>query len=180
MFEQMDLLDQLGYDDVWVTEHHFDEYGGTIPDPPVFLSALARTTSRIHLGVAVSVLPLRNPLQTAESYAMVDVISNGRLEFGLGRGSTPKEFEGLHIPRDDTGAVMRESLEVIRQAWSEDTVNFSGEPDVAGLVVVPVHGNRTLPAGTIASVLRQAGLTARRASAAPLAVTSCFEWRATA
>src|SRR5438270_5859287 len=66
MFEQMQLLDQLGYDDVWVTEHHFDEYGGTIPDPPVFLSAVARTLSRLHLGVSGRVLPLRNPLQIAE------------------------------------------------------------------------------------------------------------------
>lgn len=138
MFEQMDLLDELGYDDVWVTEHHFDEYGGTIPDPPTFLAAVARTTSRIHLGVAVSVLPLRNPLQIAESYAMVDVISNGRLEFGLGRGSTPKEFEGLHVARDDTGIVMRESLQVIRQAWSQDAVNFRGE-------VLAYEGVRVLP-----------------------------------
>jgi natural product biosynthesis luciferase-like monooxygenase protein len=127
MFDQMDLLDELGYDDVWVTEHHFDEYGGTIPDPPTFLAAVARTTSQIHLGVAVSVLPLRNPLQIAESYAMVDVISNGRLEFGLGRGSTPREFESLHVARDDTGVVMRESLQVIRQAWSQDRVDFSGQ-----------------------------------------------------
>src|SRR5439155_5623868 len=127
MLEQIDVLDGLGYEDVWVTEHHFDVYGGTIPEPPTFLSAVARTTSRIHLGVAISVLPLRNPLQVAESYAMVDVISNGRLEFGLGRGSTPKEFEGFRIARDDTGIRMRESLEVIRQEWTQETVNFSGE-----------------------------------------------------
>jgi natural product biosynthesis luciferase-like monooxygenase protein len=146
MFEQMDLLDELGYDDVWVTEHHFDVYGGTIPDPPTFLAAVARTTSRIHLGVAISVLPLRNPLQVAESYAMVDVISNGRLEFGLGRGSTPKEFEGFGIARDDTGIRMRESLEVIRQAWTQGTVNFSGEAlSYEGVGVLPRPVSRPHP-----------------------------------
>ncbi len=146
MFEQMDLLDELGYDDVWVTEHHFDEYGGTLPDPPTFLAAVARTTSRIHLGVAVSVLPLRNPLQIAESYAMVDVISNGRLEFGLGRGSTPKEFESFGVPRDDTGIRMRESLEVIRQAWAEDAVHSSGDAlSYEGVRVLPRPVTRPHP-----------------------------------
>ena len=55
LFEQMELLDRLGFDDVWVTEHHFSEYGGMISHPPTFLSAIARTTQQIHLGVAVSV-----------------------------------------------------------------------------------------------------------------------------
>ena len=87
MFEQFELLDALGFDDVWVTEHHFHEYGGTISNPPTFLAAAARGTQRIHLGIAVSVLPLHNPLQIAEAYGMVDVISGGRLEFEIGRAS---------------------------------------------------------------------------------------------
>ena len=86
MFEQMALLDQMGFHQLWVTEHHFHEYGGTIPDPATFLSAVASRTTRIRLGVAIVVLPLHNPLEVAESYAMVDVISGGRLEFGVGRG----------------------------------------------------------------------------------------------
>ena len=84
MFAQMEEMDGLGYDHIWVTEHHFAMYGGTLPHPPTFLSAIARTTKRIRLGVAINVLPLHNPLDVAESYAMVDVISNGR--FGLWRG----------------------------------------------------------------------------------------------
>jgi natural product biosynthesis luciferase-like monooxygenase protein len=127
MFRQMELLDELGFDDVWVTEHHFHEYGGTIPDPPTFLAAVSRTTSRIHLGVAVSVLPLHNPLQAAESYAMVDVISDGRLELGIGRGSTLPEFWSLRVAYDDTAVRMRESAEIIRQAWSQDRVTFKGQ-----------------------------------------------------
>src|SRR5262245_522596 len=80
MFEQMALMDELGLRDIWVTEHHFNEYGGAIPHPPTFLAAVARSTRQIRLGVAISVLPLRNPLQVAEEYAMLDVISNGRVE----------------------------------------------------------------------------------------------------
>src|SRR5207253_1159748 len=56
MFEQMELLDEVGFDDIWVTEHHFHEYGGMISHPPTFLSAVARTTKRVHLGTAISVL----------------------------------------------------------------------------------------------------------------------------
>ncbi len=146
MFRQMDLLDELGFDDVWVTEHHFHEYGGTIPDPPTFLAAVARTTSRIHLGVAVSVLPLHNPLQAAESYAMVDVISEGRLELGIGRGSTLPEFRSLRVPYDDTAVRMRESAEIIRQAWSQDSVTFRGELfDFADVRVFPRPVQRPHP-----------------------------------
>ena len=72
MFEQMELLDQVGFHQVWVTEHHFHEYGGTIPAPATFLSVVASRTTRIRLGVAIVVLPLHNPLEVAESYAMVD------------------------------------------------------------------------------------------------------------
>lgn len=127
MFEQAEELDRLGYDDFWVTEHHFNEYGGTISNPPTFLAAVARGTQRIHLGVAISVLPLHNPLQIAEAYAMVDVISGGRLEFGVGRGSTKPEFASFRISQDDSRARLVEGTQIIRQGWAEETVNFSGD-----------------------------------------------------
>ena len=127
MFEQAELLDALGYDDIWVTEHHFNEYGGTIPHPPTFLAAVARATRRIHLGVAISVLPLHNPLRVAEDYAMLDVISGGRLEFGVGRGSTPGEFEDFRIDPTDSPVRMREAMQIIRSAWADDAVNFQGQ-----------------------------------------------------
>jgi natural product biosynthesis luciferase-like monooxygenase protein len=138
LFAQIDELDALGYDDVWVTEHHFDEYGGLISDPPVFLAAAARTTRHIHFGIAVSVLPLHNPIQVAESYAMVDVVSNGRLEFGVGRGSTSGEFASFGIPQDDSAPRMKEATEIIRQAWSGDPVEFHGD-------VFTYDGVRVLP-----------------------------------
>ena len=75
MLAQIGVAEGLGYDDVWITEHHFTEYGGAIPDPTVFLTAVALRTHRVRLGVAVTVLPLRNPVHVAESYAMVDVLS---------------------------------------------------------------------------------------------------------
>src|SRR5262245_63786904 len=82
IFEQIESLERLGFDRVWITEHHFGDYGGSIPHPPAFLAAIACKTSRIRLGVAVAVLPLNNPIHLAESYGMVDVLSNGRVDFG--------------------------------------------------------------------------------------------------
>jgi alkanesulfonate monooxygenase SsuD/methylene tetrahydromethanopterin reductase-like flavin-dependent oxidoreductase (luciferase family) len=127
MFGQMEELDRLGYDHVWVTEHHFAMYGGTLPHPPTFMSAVARTTKRIRLGVAVNVLPLHNPLEVAESYAMLDVISNGRLDFGVGKGSESHEYKKAGIRQAEATGRMYEGVEVLRQAWSDKPVNFSGE-----------------------------------------------------
>jgi len=126
LFEQFAELDRLGYTDAWVTEHHFDEYGGLISNPPTFLAAAARTTQQLHLGVAVSVLPLHNPLQIAEAYATVDVVSHGRLEFGVARGSTQKEFESFRISYADSSVRMKEGTEIIRAAWSGEPISYHG------------------------------------------------------
>jgi natural product biosynthesis luciferase-like monooxygenase protein len=127
MLEQFALLDELGFDDVWVTEHHGHEYGGLVAQPPVFLAAAARATRRLHLGVAVSVLPLHHPLDVAEAYAMLDVLSHGRLEFGVGRGNSLAEFELLGIDAGDSLVRMREAAELIRDVWTQDTVTYRGE-----------------------------------------------------
>jgi alkanesulfonate monooxygenase SsuD/methylene tetrahydromethanopterin reductase-like flavin-dependent oxidoreductase (luciferase family) len=127
MFRQMEEMDKLGYDHIWVTEHHFSHYGGDLPHPPTFLAAVARATERIRLGVAINVLPLHNPIDVAESYAMVDVISGGRLDFGVGKGSEPHEYKKLHVDGKESTGRMYEGVEVMLQAWSDQPVNFRGE-----------------------------------------------------
>jgi natural product biosynthesis luciferase-like monooxygenase protein len=127
MFTQMEELDRLGFDHIWVTEHHFGDYGGAIPHPPTFLSAVARTTKRIRLGVAINVLPLHSPLEVAESYAMVDVVSNGRLDFGVGKGSEPSEYRRFGVRQEEATDRMKEGTEIILQAWSDRPVDFRGE-----------------------------------------------------
>ncbi|HXG51577.1 MAG TPA: LLM class flavin-dependent oxidoreductase [candidate division Zixibacteria bacterium] len=127
MFVQMEEMDRLGYDHIWVTEHHFATYGGTLPQPPVFLAAVARTTQRVRLGVAINVLPLHNPLEVAETYAMVDVISNGRLDFGVGKGSESHEYKKFGVSQQEATGRMTEGMEILRQAWSDKPVQFKGE-----------------------------------------------------
>jgi alkanesulfonate monooxygenase SsuD/methylene tetrahydromethanopterin reductase-like flavin-dependent oxidoreductase (luciferase family) len=127
LFDLIIECEKLGFDQAWVTEHHFGGYGGILPHPPTFLAAAAGKTSRIRLGVAVAVLPLHNPLELAESYAMADVVSGGRLDFGIGKGSEPVEYRKFGADRDQATQRFKESAEIIRQAWSDQPVNFTGE-----------------------------------------------------
>jgi alkanesulfonate monooxygenase SsuD/methylene tetrahydromethanopterin reductase-like flavin-dependent oxidoreductase (luciferase family) len=126
VLERVTLAEELGWECQWFTEHHFLQYGGPIPNPAVMISAAAARTSHIRLGSAISILPLHHPLQTAEDYAMVDAISGGRLEFGIGRGNTDLDYTVYGIDRTESAARLQESLEIIRQAWSQEQFSHHG------------------------------------------------------
>lgn len=111
------LVETLGFDSVFMTEHHFSRHG-IVPDNLVMLAYLAARTTRIRLGTAVTVLPLHDPVRVAESVALVDQLSNGRVEFGIGRGYQWGEFDGFGLSLDDRVARFEEAYEVILRAWS--------------------------------------------------------------
>ncbi len=126
--EQMFLMraaEDLGFDSVWPGEHHFTEFGYCV-SPALALAALAPATRKIRLGAGVTVLPFHNPIRTAEEFAMLDLISDGRVEFGIGRGYQPVEFKGFGIKQAQARGIFNESLEIIRQAWTQERVNFNG------------------------------------------------------
>src|SRR5918911_239361 len=120
MLEQIVRADDLGYASVWLTEHHFDFYGGTIPNPAVFGAAVARATKNIRIGTAVTVLPMHNPLLVAEDFAMLDVLSNGRVDLGIGRGSVTAEYREFGISNEQSASVMAEANDLILKAWSQE------------------------------------------------------------
>jgi natural product biosynthesis luciferase-like monooxygenase protein len=125
----LDLLaesEALGFDSLWANEHHFDAYGGIIPSPPTMLAALSQRTRRARLGTSIVVLPLHNPIEIAEQLAMVDLMSGGRVEFGIGRGFVEFDYDRLGISREDSQARMREQLEVILKAWSGEPFTHKG------------------------------------------------------
>src|SRR5712691_5227681 len=101
ILEQVTLAEELGWECQWFTEHHFLQYGGPIPNPAVMLAAVAARTSRIRLGSAISILPLHHPIQTAEDYAMVDAVSGGRLEFGIGSGNGEIDYVIYEVDRNE-------------------------------------------------------------------------------
>lgn len=116
-----------GWDHVWFTEHHFDRYGGIIPSPFVMMAAAARLTQRVRLGTAVSVLPLIDPIRLAEEAAMVDVLSNGRVDIGVGRGFMPHEFAAVSLSAEQRDARVVDGWRTIKTIWDERGVSYRGE-----------------------------------------------------
>ena len=141
--EQMVLSERLGYDSVWLTEHHYADYGLSSA-PSVLLATVAARTERITLGMAVYVLPFHHPLKLAEETATLDILSKGRLVVGLGRGNRPLEFLGHGVPQQESRSRLEEGVEVLRRAWTEDRVTFHGRH--WQLEAVPVYPKpRTQP-----------------------------------
>jgi natural product biosynthesis luciferase-like monooxygenase protein len=116
----------LGFDSAWVNEHHFHRYGGMMPALPTMLAALSQRTTRIRLGTSVVVLPLHNPVQVAEQLAMVDLLSSGRLELGIGRGFVAHDYEVLGVGYSDAQSRLMDGLEVIRKAWTAHPFSHDG------------------------------------------------------
>ena len=122
MLDHARQADSLGFEGFWLAEHHFRRLG-TVPNPAVMLAAIAMQTSRLRIGPAVSVLPYRSPELVAEDYALVDVLSGGRLNMGVGCGSQPTEYAGFGIDFESRWDVFRRNLIVLRELWSGTTLN---------------------------------------------------------
>lgn len=121
LLDQIVAADALGFDSFWVAEHHFHPYG-VIPRPAVFLAAAAARTQRIRLGTAVTVLPFDNPVRTAEDFAMLDVLSGGRLELGIGSGYLQHELAGFGVATEGKRERFDTSLAVLRKLWRGERV----------------------------------------------------------
>src|SRR5215510_14990556 len=107
----------LGYDSTFVVEHHFTGFG-QVSASLNLLTFLAARTSTLRLGTAVMVLPWHNPVLLAEQAATIDLLSGGRLEFGVGKGYRANEFAGFRIPMEQADARFNEALDVIVKAWT--------------------------------------------------------------
>src|SRR5579883_3299567 len=118
--------DALGYHSIKAVEHYFHDYGGHTPSPLVLLSALAARTRRIRLITGAVIPAFSHPIKLAGELAMLDNISQGRLDVGFGRAFIPDEFEAFHIPMDESRARFEEGIEVIKRLWTEDRVTFDG------------------------------------------------------
>jgi alkanesulfonate monooxygenase SsuD/methylene tetrahydromethanopterin reductase-like flavin-dependent oxidoreductase (luciferase family) len=125
LLEQVEAADALGFGSFWLAEHHFHEYGA-VPRPPVWMAAAAARTRRIRLGSAVVVLPFDNPLRTAEDYAMVDVLSGGRLDLGVGSGYLKHEYAGFNLDPEEKRARFEEALDVLLRAWTGERFSYEG------------------------------------------------------
>jgi alkanesulfonate monooxygenase SsuD/methylene tetrahydromethanopterin reductase-like flavin-dependent oxidoreductase (luciferase family) len=124
--EQAVYAETLGFESVWPVEQHFNAELSISPAPLLTLSAVAERTQRLRLGIAIVLLSLSHPVRVAEEIATLDVISNGRVEFGVGRGSIPTHFTGYGLRQSESRERMLESLDLILHAWKSDRFSFQG------------------------------------------------------
>ena len=115
MIAEVRLAEALGFDSAWFAEHRVP--GFAFGSPALFIAACARETKRIRLAASVSLLPLNNPVRTAEDYAMADVLSRGRLDFGVGRGLYKYDYDVANVPMDESRERFNENLTIIRKLW---------------------------------------------------------------
>ena len=132
------VAEESGVDTLWLGESHFRPQRAVLASPLVGASAVAARTKRIRVGTAVTLLPLHHPLECAEQAATADVLSGGRLEFGVGRGSIPSQFHGFRVPLAENRARFDEALEIIRLAWTKERFSYRGAfYQVEEIAVVP-------------------------------------------
>ncbi len=136
--EQAVHAESLGFESIWPVEQHFNSQLSIVPAPLLLLAAVAERTQTLRLGIAIVLLPLSHPVRVAEEIATLDVMSNGRVEFGIGRGSIPVHFTGFGIDQRESRGRMMEALAMIRQAWTSERMSFRGQfYSVEDVAVVP-------------------------------------------
>jgi alkanesulfonate monooxygenase SsuD/methylene tetrahydromethanopterin reductase-like flavin-dependent oxidoreductase (luciferase family) len=124
--EQCQVADELGFDAVWLGEHHFAPYG-TMGDTLVFAAAVAERTKTIPIGTAVIVPAFTHPVRVAEQIAMVDVMSEGRFMPGFGRGYQQREFNGYGVPQEESTLRFREAVTIIDGLLSTENFSYEGQ-----------------------------------------------------
>lgn len=139
--DRMTLLaaaEEAGFYGYHLTEHHATPLSAT-PSPTVFLAAAARETSRIRLGALLFLLPLYNPIRLAEELAMLDNLSHGRLDIGVGKGISPAEFDTLGVDFDSSDEIFAEAFEILHKAFTQDRVDHHGKHFQCEDVPVVMH-----------------------------------------
>lgn len=171
LLDQIVYAEQLGFDACWIAEHHgylTPRHALACPNPAVLLAAAAQRTRRIGLNTAIANLSLRHPLLIAEDYALVDLLSQGRLGLGIGRGSFGHEYAAFGRNIEESRERLEESWEIIQRAWRGETVTFQGRYytiDRARINVTPVQ--QPLPRHWF-SAIRGESFAARGRAAEPI------------
>lgn len=123
--EQIVLAEDLGFDDVWLSEHHFVD-DGYLPSLLPFAAAVAARTRRVTIGTNVLLMPFHHPIRMAEDCAVVDNLSDGRFLFGPAVGYRLEEFDTFGVPRRHRGTITEEAIEIIKRCWTEEEFDYLG------------------------------------------------------
>ena len=124
--EQTRLAESLGFHAVWFTEQHFNDFG-VCPDPLTFAAHMAGKTKTIRLGTAVVLLSIHNPIVLAERAALVDQLSEGRLDLGIGKGHAKLNYDAFGITSEENEARLYEAHDLIKMAWVQEEFSYHGK-----------------------------------------------------
>lgn len=125
--EELALAESIGFHTAWLVEHHFMREYSHCSAPDLVLAAASQRTKTLRLGHAIIPLPYHHPLHVAERLATLDILTNGRVEFGFGRGFSPHEYAAFGVDMANSRGLMEESLAIIHQTFDGQTVNFAGK-----------------------------------------------------
>ena len=135
--QRIDVMDQTGYDAVWLAEHHFNTYS-VCPSVHIMGTHVAARTKNLRIGTAVSLAGMYHPLRLAEEVALLDVLSGGRVNWGAGRGFDSTEFRAFDLSVEDSTAKFRENVKIVLAAWRNERLTFHGDyHDFDGIEVLP-------------------------------------------
>src|SRR5260370_42699848 len=123
---QVTAAESLGFDSIWLTEHHFTD-DGYLPALMPAAAAIAARTTRVTIGTYVLLAPFYHPLKLAEDAAFVDVLSGGRLRLGIGLGYRAEEFEGFGVPRAERLGRTPDTIQILKRAVTGESVSFHGK-----------------------------------------------------
>lgn len=125
LLQQIAFAEELGFDSIWLTEHHFVADGYT-PSPVPLMAAIAARTRRVAISTDILILPLYHPVKLAEDIATIDILSNGRVMLGVGSGYRDEEFAAFGTNRSERASRMEEGLAILRGCWGSGPFSFAG------------------------------------------------------
>jgi alkanesulfonate monooxygenase SsuD/methylene tetrahydromethanopterin reductase-like flavin-dependent oxidoreductase (luciferase family) len=164
ILEQVAWLDSLGLDLVWFTEHHFVE-DGYLPSWIPVAAAMAARTKRVRFSCDVCLLPFNHPVRLAEDLAVLDNLSGGRVEIGVGMGYAPHEFRGFGLPVARRVSLTDEGLAVLRHAFTGEKFSFQGKRyDLQDVKIAPGYVQPGGPPLWVAAMGEAGALRAARFS----------------
>lgn len=127
MLEEVTYAEEIGMTSVWFVEHHFRSEWSHSSAPDITLAAISQRTSKMRLGIAVVLVPLHHPLNVAARMATLDVVSNGRVDLGIGRSGYPYQMAPYGADLKDVSGMLEEYLQIIPGAWTEEEFSFEGQ-----------------------------------------------------
>ncbi|GAA1997600.1 putative FMN-dependent luciferase-like monooxygenase [Brevibacterium samyangense] len=160
--DQIARAEDLGFDSAWVAQHHFSGAEGGLPSPLVFLSHAAARTRSIRLGTGIITLPMENPVRLAEDAAVLDVLSGGRLEIGVGSGGNPQSFPAFGTTFEERHPRFDENLRVLRTLFDGHELGTGHRlyPAVSGPTAAEAGGTSSSPASALSARIWQATFSA--------------------